>query len=80
LEKNIFRPYAKYRGGVYVEPWHLSHAAIATAALHALTEDVVAETIRASDILGKEQVLAQLPGIYRRYVANISAPCAPNEI
>lgn len=81
LEENIarfgfFRPYAEYRGGVYPEPWHLSHAAISTAALRLLTQDLVAQTVRASDILGKEQVLAQLPEIYRRYVANISAPPA----
>lgn len=81
LEENIarfgfFRPYAQYRGGVYPEPWHLSHAAISTAALRLLTQDLVAQTLRASDVLGKEQVLAQLPEIYRRYVTNIPPPLA----
>jgi len=81
LEKNIarfgfFRPYAKYRGGVYPEPWHLSHTAISTAALQLLTPDLVAQTLRTSDVLGKEQVLAQMPDIYRRYVANIPVPPA----
>ena len=74
LRFGFFCPYAEYRGGVYPEPWHLSHVAISTIALRALTPDLVAETVRASDILGKEQVLAQLPEIYRRYVANISSP------
>jgi LAS superfamily LD-carboxypeptidase LdcB len=79
LEENIarfgfFRPYAEYRGGVYPEPWHLSHAALSTAALRLLTQDLVAQTLRASDVLGKEHVLAQLPEIYRRYVTNIAAP------
>jgi len=79
LDKNIarfgfFRPYAEYQGGVYPEPWHLSHTAISAAALQLLTQDLVTRTLCASDVLGKERVLAQLPEIYRRYVTNIAAP------
>ena len=70
----FFRPYDEYRGGVYPEPWHLSHAGISTAALQLLTADLIAATLRASEVLGKEQVLAQLPEIYRKYVVNISSP------
>lgn len=70
----FFQPYAEYRGGVYPEPWHLSFAAISTAALQLLTPELIAETVRDSDVLGKEEVLAQLPEIHRRFVANISAP------
>jgi LAS superfamily LD-carboxypeptidase LdcB len=70
----FFRPYDEYRGGVYPEPWHLSHAQISTAALQLLSADLIAATVRASEVLGKEQVLAQLPEIYRRYVVNISPP------
>ena len=72
----FFRPYAEYLGGVFREPWHLSHAAIATAALKLLTADLVAAMVRESDVLGKEHVLAQLPEIYRKYVVNISSPRA----
>ena len=68
----FFRPYADYRGGVYPEPWHLSHSDISTAALGLLTPDLIAETVRESDVLGKERLLAQLPEIYRKYVVNIS--------
>jgi hypothetical protein len=79
LNQNIarygfFRPYDEYRGGVYPEPWHLSHAEISTAALELLSVELIAATVRASEVLGKEQVLAQLPEIYRKYVVNISAP------
>jgi hypothetical protein len=78
LNQNIarygfFRPYAEYRGGVYPEPWHLSHAGISTAALELLSVELIAATVRASEILGKEQVLAQLAEIYRQYVVNISS-------
>lgn len=82
LDENImrfgfFRPYDEYRGGVYPEPWHLSHATVATGALRLLSEDVIADAVRTCDILGKEQVLARLPDIYRKYVANISTPDIP---
>lgn len=70
----FFRPYAEYSGGVYPEPWHLSHTQSATSALQQLTQDLVAETISGLDMLGKDEVLAQLPNIYRTYVLNISAP------
>jgi LAS superfamily LD-carboxypeptidase LdcB len=77
LERNIarfgfFRPYAEFRGGTFPEPWHLSHAPLATAALEALTEPLLAETLHASDIQGKEHVLANLRDIHRRYIRNIA--------
>ena len=74
----FFRPYAQYRGGVHPEPWHLSYAPIATVVLPLLTPELIAATLIESDMLGKDEVLARLPEIYRTYVANISA--APGEI
>jgi LAS superfamily LD-carboxypeptidase LdcB len=84
LEENMarfgfYQPYAEYRGGVYPEPWHLSYAAIAAPALHLLTPELIAETVRDSDVLGKEQVLARLPEIYRKFVANIAPPRELNQ-
>lgn len=73
-EFGFFFPYADYRGGIYPEPWHLSHAALSSAALDLLTPELVAAAVREADVLGKEHVLARLPDIYRRYVANISTP------
>ena len=70
----FFQPYAEYRGGVYPEPWHLSYAAVSTPALQLLTPELMAATVRDSDVLGKDEVLAQLPEIHRRFVANICAP------
>ncbi len=79
LDENIarfefFRPYAEYRGGVYTEPWHLSYAPAASVALQLLTPQLVAATVRDSDVLGKDEVLARLTDIYRTYVANICVP------
>ncbi len=47
LDANIarfgfYRPYAEYRGGVHPEPWHLSFAPVASAALALLTPDLIA--------------------------------------
>jgi LAS superfamily LD-carboxypeptidase LdcB len=77
LDANIgrfgfYRPYAQYHGGVHPEPWHLSYAPIATEALSLLTPELVAETVRDSDVLGKDEVLARLPAIYRTYVVNVA--------
>jgi LAS superfamily LD-carboxypeptidase LdcB len=69
----FYRPYAEYCGGVNPEPWHLSFAPIAAPALQLLTPELIAATLRESDLLGKDEVLARLPAIYRNYVENISA-------
>jgi LAS superfamily LD-carboxypeptidase LdcB len=77
LDANIarfgfYRPYAEYRGGVHPEPWHLSYAPIASVALSLLTPELIAATVRDSEVLGKDEVLARLPEIYRTYVANVA--------
>jgi LAS superfamily LD-carboxypeptidase LdcB len=73
----FFRPYRTFRGGVYPEPWHLSYAPVSTVALQLLTAELFEQTVRASDILGKELVLERSSGIYRQYVANVDAPEFP---
>ena len=52
----------------------MSHAPTASVALRLLTPELVAATVRNSDVLGKDEVLARLQDIYRIYVANISTP------
>jgi LAS superfamily LD-carboxypeptidase LdcB len=71
---DFFRPYDQDRGGVYPEPWHISYAPVAAHAQSALTADVIAGALHDSDVLGKDIVLAQLPEIYQRYVANVGSP------
>jgi LAS superfamily LD-carboxypeptidase LdcB len=73
----FYRPYANYNGGVHPEPWHLSYAPVATRALQLLTPELLTAAVRESDMLGKNEVLARLPDIYRTYVMNIAA--APPE-
>jgi len=67
----FFRPYATDRGGVHPEPWHLSYAPVARAALNLLSLDVLYEAIERSDLLGRDRVLARLPEIYTKYVTAV---------
>jgi LAS superfamily LD-carboxypeptidase LdcB len=70
----FFRPYRTFRGGVHPEAWHLSYATVAEEAMRALTTDLVANAVSASDMLGKEIVLEHIQELYARYVADIDAP------
>jgi len=71
---DFFRPYDRDRGGVHPEPWHISYQRVSTAALAALTPEVIAEALEDTDVLGKELILDRLPQIWRTYVVNIGAP------
>lgn len=73
----FFRPYRTDRGGVLPEPWHLSYAPVSTIALDLLTPDLIAQTVRASDMLGKDHVLERIGDIHHRYVANVDGPGFP---
>lgn len=73
----FYRPYRAYRGGVYPEPWHLSYAPVSAVALDLFTPEVFEEAVRTSSMLGKEQVLSRIAGIYRQYVANVDLPEFP---
>lgn len=65
----FFRPYDAYRGGMFAEPWHLSHRSTAAEALATLTEGMIADAVSAADIAGKDAVLALLPEIFARHIA-----------
>jgi LAS superfamily LD-carboxypeptidase LdcB len=71
---DFFRPYDSDRGGVYPEPWHISYQPVSSAALEALTPEVIAQALHDTDVLGKELILDRLPQIWRTYVVNVSAP------
>lgn len=75
----FYRPYRSDRGGMYPEPWHLSHASSAQAALAAYRAhgiDLLAQVVGASDMLGRELVLSMLPGIFANHVLNEDPPSA----
>jgi len=70
----FFRPYTTDRGGVQPEPWHLSFAPVAQAALAELTPEVLRAALAPSALRGRETVLARLPQIYAQYVTAIDPP------
>ncbi len=70
----FFRPYTTDRGGVSPEPWHLSYAPVALRALRTLSVQRLREVLAASDIEGKEEVLASLDENFQRYVLDVDAP------
>jgi LAS superfamily LD-carboxypeptidase LdcB len=72
----FYRPYDRDRGGVQPEPWHLSFAPVATAAMEALTLDVLSEALRDVALAGAEAVWPQLEQIHARYVRAVAMPGA----
>ena len=73
-EHGFFRPYARYQGGMFAEPWHLSYAPVSMRAIDDLSLDVLRRCTEASDIPGKARVLELLPEILERHVRNIVPP------
>jgi LAS superfamily LD-carboxypeptidase LdcB len=73
-EHGFFRPYARFQGGMFPEPWHLSHAPVSMRAIDELTLDVLRRCTEASELPGKTRVLELLPEILERHVRNIVAP------
>jgi LAS superfamily LD-carboxypeptidase LdcB len=72
----FFRPYDQDRGGVQPEPWHLSYAPIAAAALPALTLEVLADALAGVRIDGGAVIARELAAIHARYVCAIAQPGA----
>jgi LAS superfamily LD-carboxypeptidase LdcB len=72
----FFLPYDIERGGVKPEPWHLSYAPVAGAALPALTLSVREEALIDAPLCGAAVVQRLLPEIYERYVCRV-APAPP---
>ncbi|MFA9441394.1 M15 family metallopeptidase [Uliginosibacterium sp. sgz301328] len=78
IEFGFFRPYDIERGGLHPEPWHLSWAPLAVPALGALTPELMREAIEAaSDMPGRERVLARIEHIHTVQVCRVGAPAWP---
>ncbi len=70
----FFLPYGQDRGGVAVEPWHLSYGPVSLPVLAQLHPGLLARALDASELAGKDQILPRLDALHRRYVANITMP------
>jgi LAS superfamily LD-carboxypeptidase LdcB len=70
----FFRPYTTDRGGVSPEPWHLSYAPVATAAMRQFSLQGLREVLAAAEIEGREEVLMTLERNFAAYVVNVDEP------
>lgn len=66
----FYRPFSVNRGGVAIEPWHLSFKSTASNFENARNLDGFTQAIEQSDIEGKACILPQLSNLYNRYVLN----------
>ncbi|MDQ7990540.1 MAG: M15 family metallopeptidase [Candidatus Dactylopiibacterium sp.] len=70
----FFRPYDAERGGMHVEPWHLSFAPVSLPALPRLTPALMAHALSGSELGGEALVRAQLAQIHARQVCLVGSP------
>lgn len=73
-EPCLFRPFLHDRGGVAVEPWHLSYAPLSTILARNIDSAYLRNILRRSELCLKDLVLANLDEILARYVFNTCEP------
>lgn len=76
LAKNMakygfYLPYRADRGGVAIEPWHLSHRPVAANYQAQFTIDMLDHALANSDVVGKAQLRIMLPTLWQRFITNI---------
>lgn len=67
----FFRPYRQYRGGVAIEPWHLSYWPLATSYQAQLTAVQVLEACTGAKLMREDLLKNEINEIMQRYVLNI---------
>jgi LAS superfamily LD-carboxypeptidase LdcB len=72
----FYRPYTTWRGGVRPEPWHISHAPVASAALAQYSEAVLRQALEEAEIDGRAVIEGRLAELVTRYVMNVDPPPA----
>lgn len=70
----FFRPYKRFVGGMYPEPWHLSYVPLSMEAVQQLSIELLMEVTSRSSILDKERVLARIPDIHANHILNFVRP------
>ncbi|MBL6734281.1 MAG: M15 family metallopeptidase [Shewanellaceae bacterium] len=71
---HFYWPYATERGGVQIEPWHLSYAPVACQAIDDFPEDLLLETLTNKQIDLMPQIEENLSSILKKYVYNVDMP------
>lgn len=73
-EFGFFLPYASDRGGVAVEPWHISHVQTASRLQRIVTPGLLAQTWKQHPFSGSDIALNYIEDIYQRFIINITPP------
>jgi LAS superfamily LD-carboxypeptidase LdcB len=72
LEKfGFFRPYSDFKGGVAIEPWHISHQKTSHEILEDFNFTEFKKYFAASDICESDFIVERLPQYIERYFENI---------
>ncbi|EKE76202.1 M15 family metallopeptidase [Gallaecimonas xiamenensis] len=71
---DFFLPYDQDRGGVAVEPWHLSYAPQAVPLLKRLSVGKLADTLNYGQVTGREVIVPRLEELMARFITNVSEP------
>lgn len=69
----FYLPYDCYRGGVAIEPWHLSFAPLAKQYQATFNIQTLQVCLENSDIKGKVVIIDNLTEIAKRYINNVNA-------
>lgn len=75
----FFWPYETYRGGVQIEPWHLSYAPISSSVLDNFPQEKLLNTIKQQKLELTHAIQRHLPRILKQYVFNVDPPPAIKE-
>ena len=67
----FFRPYGDFKGGVAIEPWHISHQKTSHEILENFSFTEFKKHIIASDICENDFIVEHLPQYIERYFKNI---------
>lgn len=67
----FYFPYDKDRGGIGIEPWHISYRAVSEKALEELTPSLLAKVLQQEKIAGKKAVLNHLDELFETFITNV---------
>ncbi|MBU9842119.1 M15 family metallopeptidase [Rahnella aceris] len=68
-EYDFYRPYAEDRGGVAVEPWHLSYRPLAAECEKQLTPQVLISSWTGKDVAAADWLAGQMDTLFPRFIA-----------
>lgn len=67
----FYRPYGHYRGGVAIEPWHLSYRPLSQLAERLLTPAMLLASWQQVEVAGAGWVAPRLTQLFQQYISNV---------